>query len=95
MSDSLLHRLAARYIWWKTPEDALRYPRRLIAQVMEMGTLEDVQALLSALGAQKFIEVIKGAEAGWFSPPSWHYWHYRLGLAEVGQVPPLPVRHIP
>ena len=95
MSSSLLHRLASRYIWWKTPADALLFPRRLIAQVMDLGTFEDVQRLISALGSQRLIEVLKSAEAGWFSPRSWHYWHYRLGLAEVGQVPPLPARQIP
>jgi len=88
----ILHTLAAKYIWWKTPEEALRFPRRVIAQVMEIGTLEDVELLLADAGPQQFVEVLKCAEAGWFTPPSWHYWHYRLGLAGVGEVPPLPVK---
>jgi hypothetical protein len=35
---------------------------------------------------------VKTAEAGWFNDRSWHYWNYRLGLAAVDRVPPLPVR---
>ncbi len=34
---SALTRLAAKYIWWKTPEDACRFPARVAAQVMNMG----------------------------------------------------------
>jgi hypothetical protein len=30
-----------------------------------------------------------------FDARSWHYWHYRLGLAEPDKVPPLPSRVIP
>ena len=37
-------------------------------------------------------EVLSHAEAGQFDERSWAYWHYRLGLARVGHVPPLPVR---
>lgn len=68
------------------------FPNRVIAQVIELGTFEDVQSMVESLGAQRLVDVIMVAEAGWFTPRSWHYWHYRLGLAEVGQVPPLPIR---
>jgi hypothetical protein len=37
-------------------------------------------------------EVLKHAEAGQFNERSWAYWHYRLELANVDQVPALPVR---
>jgi hypothetical protein len=38
--------------------------------------------------------VLQNAEAGQLNARSWHYWHYRLGLAEYGArpVPPMPVR---
>jgi hypothetical protein len=36
--------------------------------------------------------VLARGEAGQFSARSWAYWHYRLGLAKVDEVPPLPVR---
>ncbi len=31
-------------------------------------------------------------ETGQFNERSWAYWHYRLGLATLEQVPPMPVR---
>jgi len=95
MDTTDLSEFAAKYIWWKTPMEALRFPRRVIAQVMEMGTFSDVQRLAETVGDPLLIEVIRNAEAGWFSPPSWHYWHYRLHLSDVGKVPHLPVKVIP
>lgn len=29
-NDEPLLRLAAKYIWWKTPDEAIRHPRRVI-----------------------------------------------------------------
>jgi hypothetical protein len=39
-------------------------------------------------------EVLRNAEAGQLNERSWHFWHYRLGLAVYGDrpVPPIPVR---
>ena len=30
---SVLRGLAAKYIWWKTPDEAMLYPERVVAQV--------------------------------------------------------------
>jgi len=94
---ALLHQLAARYIWWKTPDEALRYPVRILAQVMDIGDYEDVQRMVDAFGDEVLQSVLRHAEAGQFSPRSWAYWHYRLGLAapQGPDVPPMPVRRIP
>lgn len=83
---------AARYIWWKSPEEAVRFPGHVIAQVMNIGSYEDVQKLKAVIGDAGLIDVLQNAEAGQFNERSWHYWHYRLGLAGPGKVPPLPVR---
>jgi hypothetical protein len=92
---ALLLRLASRYIWWKTPEEAVRLPKRVMAQVMELGTYEDVLQLTQTAGQPALKNVIQTAEAGWFSPESWHFWNYRLNLCEIGHVPPLPQKKIP
>ena len=84
--------LASKYIWWKTPEEAVAMPERVIAQVMNIGDYSDVQALVAQVGNEALRNVLLHAEAGQFNERSWHYWHYRLGLAELEQVPPLPVR---
>jgi len=41
----ILKRLAAKYIWWKAPDEALLYPERVVAQVMNIGDYDDVQML--------------------------------------------------
>lgn len=67
-------------------------PQRLIAQIMNMGDYADVQAMAAEVGDEALREVLSHAEAGQFDERSWAYWHYRLGLADVDHVPPLPVR---
>ncbi|MGH9485753.1 MAG: hypothetical protein ACRD1F_11920 [Terriglobales bacterium] len=87
-----LRPFARKYAWWKTPEQALAAPARVIAQVMDLGDWEDAQALAANVGDEVLRGVLRRAEAGQFRARSWAFWHYRLGLAEIGRVPPLPVR---
>lgn len=84
--------LASKYMWWKTPDEALAMPERVIAQVMNLGDYADVQALASQLGDEVLCEVLTQAQAGQFNERSWTYWHYRLGLSSAGNVPAMPVR---
>lgn len=92
---ALLAEFARRYIWWLSPEEALEFPVRVVAQVMNIGVFQDAARLAEAVGDDGLRAVLRQAEAGQFNARSWHYWHYRLGLAAPGQVPPLPVRRIP
>ena len=92
---SFLKQVAPRYVWWKTPEEALRYPNRLIAQVMDIGTFEDIQNLVRLLGEERLAGVLRSAEPGWFRPQSWAYWHYRLRLTQATDALPVePQRQI-
>jgi hypothetical protein len=90
----ILEQFAAKYIWWKTPGEALQHPDRVIAQVMDIGDYEDVQKLVVQMGDEYLREVLARAEIGQFTARSWAYWHYRLGLATPGNVPPMPLRRI-
>lgn len=93
ISQESLKPFASKYIWWKTPEEAVTMPERVIAQVMNMGDYADVQALASQVGDKALCAVLLQAEAGQFNERSWAYWHYRLGLSSsVDHVPTLPVR---
>lgn len=83
---------ARKYIWWKTPDEAVAMPERLIAQVMNIGDYADVQILVSQVGDEILRNVLSCAEAGQFNERSWAYWHYRLGVAVVDHVPALPTR---
>ena len=93
--DELLRDLARKYIWWKSPDEALRTPQRVISQVMNLGDYNDVQILARQFGDDALRQVLVHAEAGQFDSRSWTYWHYRLGLACIGGVPPLPARTLP
>jgi hypothetical protein len=90
----LLLRLAAKYVWWKSPEEAMDRPERIVAQIMNLGDYDDIQALAGALGDQYLGLVLKGSEAGEFDERSWAYWHYRLGISQPGTLPALPLRRV-
>ena len=92
VNQEVLKSLASKYIWWKTPDEAVSMPERVIAQVMNIGDYTDVQTLATQVGDDVLREVLSRAEAGQFNERSWAYWHYRLGLASVDRVPALPVR---
>src|SRR5438128_2692628 len=97
--ESCLHKetlrpYAAKYIWWKSPDEALLFPDRIIAQVMNLADYDDVTALLESVGEDQFRRVLAQAEAGTFSAKSWAYWQYRLNACALGAVPPLPLRRV-
>ncbi|MCL2791239.1 MAG: hypothetical protein FWD79_11475 [Desulfobulbus sp.] len=92
ISQESLKPLASKYIWWKTPDEAVAMPERVIAQVMNIGDYADVQWLATQVGDEVLREVLTHAEAGQFNERSWAYWHYRLGLSSVDNVPALPAR---
>jgi transcriptional regulator with XRE-family HTH domain len=91
-SPALMKRMARRYVWWQPPETSVADPRRVIAQVMDVGTLEDIQALAEEVGRNTLIGVMKQARPGWFRPRSWAFWHTVLGPATAGRIPPIPSR---
>lgn len=84
-----------KYLWWKAPAEALKFPERLVAQVMNIGDYSDVCEVVHAIGEDGLREVLQQAEIGEFDERSWHYWHYRLGLARrEEEIPPMPKRKI-
>ena len=91
-SPVLMNRMAQRYIWWQPPEAPVADPHRVIAQVMDIGTFEDIQALAGVVGKNTLIRVLKHARPGWFRPRSWAFWHTALGLATACRIPPIPSR---
>lgn len=84
--------LAAQLIWWQPAEQSVRHAERVSAQVMDIGEYESVLKLRRCLGDARLAQVLQRAEAGWFSPRSWTYWHRMLGATPTGPVPPLPRR---
>ncbi len=92
VAPDVLDALARKYLWWKTPAEAMATPERVMTQVMNIGDFDDVQRLAAHVGDDALRRALRNAGAGQFDPRSWAYWHYRLGLAEVDEVPPLPER---
>lgn len=93
-SNQLIKTLAQKYIWWKPPDEAAEQPERVIAQVMNIGDFDDTRTLIAEVGEAVLADVLRHAEVGQFNPRSWAYWHYRLGLAEPEQLPPMPTRKL-
>ncbi len=87
-----LESLGKRYLWWKTPDQIAAHSDLLIAQIMDIGTWDDGVTLAHAVTGEHLCEVLRHAEPGQFSAESWQFWHLRLHLAELGDVPPLPQR---
>lgn len=67
-------------------------PVRIVAQVMDIGDYDDVQAVAMLAGDEYLRALLRRAEIGQFTPRSWAYWHYRLGLVAPDQVPTMPER---
>jgi len=86
--------LARKYIWWQSLEDTLRDRHRLIAQIMDIGTHSDVEAVRTALSDDAFKHVLQTARAGEFTARSWRYWYLILGLA-THSVRPASDSHAP
>ena len=91
-ADRLLRALARKYVWWLAPAEVEARPGLAVTQTMELGDFADQRRLEAALGREWLAQALQGAEAGRLSARSWAYWHYRLGLARPGRVPPMPRR---
>ena len=81
---NIVSEMSAKYIWWKSGDGRPFSRRRILAQVMDMGDYRDVMRVLDDLGEEPLRDVLAHAEAGWFKPRSWSYWHYRLGIVDPG-----------
>lgn len=86
-----LAQVARRCVWFKTPEEAIRYPAHLVAHVLTYGTHEDVKVLRQQLSDDDLREAIDTAPPGVFDPRSWTYWNLMLGRDEA---PPMPRRRL-
>lgn len=72
----------------------MQMPRRIASQVMNIGDYDEVQVLAEAVGEEYLRTVLTEAEIGQFNERSRTFWHYRLGMALPGRVPPGPKRKL-
>lgn len=87
---TLLAEFAARYIWWRDAEPPS--PDRVIAQVMNLGTFEDVRRLEAACAAQELRALMLRAQPGWIGPRAWSFWRARLSPVGGEPIPATPPR---
>lgn len=88
----LLAELGHKYIWWAPIGDAPHSPERIIAQVMNIGTYDDIRRLESAVGFARLAEVMLHAAPGWLSARSWSFWRGRLSCETSAAIPAEPPR---
>lgn len=89
---AFLRLAASRYVWWKTVDEAMVHPHRVIAQVMNIGEWDSWCELCRLFSSEEMCGILSNAEIGEFSEKSWVFWHTRLSCAS-GIIPPLPRRN--
>ena len=62
-----------------------------IANVMNLGSWDDIQALRHSIGDELLKAVLKHPPIGYFSYRSWDYWHVKFNMLPI---PPLPERKL-
>jgi hypothetical protein len=87
----LLRAFTTRYIWWR--DDHPPSEDRIIAQVMNMGTYDDIRRLEAVCTSSELQQLMLRAQPGWISARSWDFWRGRLRARGVdGQIPEKPPR---
>ncbi|MFT3767113.1 MAG: hypothetical protein QM820_16575 [Minicystis sp.] len=89
--DLVLREIAARYVWWQTPDETLARRDHFLCQLMTLGTADDVRAVRRMLGDRAFMDALDRAPPGVMDAKSWNYWHLFFGR----QPPSLPARPLP
>ena len=84
--------IAKQVIWFESPEEAIRYPRRFLAYLMTYGTLDEILVAKKYFSDDDFESVLLDPPAGIFDVRSWNYWNI---LFQREPVPPLPQRRLP
>jgi hypothetical protein len=89
VDDPTLARIARRVKWWEPAEVTLSNPDDFLCRVMALGLWEDMVYAERTFGEGALAQALSRCPPSVMDPPSWHYWHHRLGSETV---PPLPQR---
>lgn len=88
---ALVADLARRYLWWEPVGDEPHAFERVIAQIMNLGTYDDIRRLEAGIDADTLVGVMRQAQPGWFGERSWDFWRGRLSgssTADLSETPP-------
>jgi hypothetical protein len=92
--EDLIAELGRKYIWWAPIGDAPHAPERIIAQVMDLGTYDDIRRMETTLGFERLADVMIRAAPGWISPRSWSFWRGRLARETSRVIAEEPPRRV-
>lgn len=90
MRRELLAALQPKYVWWQLEGSEDERATRVLAQVMNLGTYEDIRAVEKLFDRDELADILRFAQPGWFSPRSWGFWRGRLSLSSDETIPAKP-----
>ena len=79
--------LAARYLWWDAIDPSGHPVSRMIAQIMRLGTYDDILHLEDIVEPDALADVMLRSAPGWFDDRSWDFWRGRLSVAGRSDIP--------
>jgi hypothetical protein len=91
-SSEFIASLGGKYMWWPAVSAAGHKNERIIAQVMDIGSYEDILRLEAVLGRERLADVMRHAAPGWISARSWDFWRGRLRAQADLELPERPPR---
>ena len=80
VGDERSEAMASKYVWWQPAESTFADRRLLLAQMMTLGTVDDVRWLLARVSEADLRRVLLDPPVGVFNRRSWSFWRRRLGL---------------
>jgi hypothetical protein len=87
VTDRVIDRLGRKYLWWQPVDGQPFAEDRVIAQIMNLGTYDDILLLERAVDRTRLVEIMRHAEPGWFNDRSWEFWRGRLSFATGALIP--------
>jgi hypothetical protein len=84
--------LAKKYVWWDAVDPNGHTLARMIAQIMRLGTYDDILRLEDIADPSVLADVMRNSAPGWFDDRSWDFWRGRLsrsGMCDIHEQRPL------
>ncbi|UPK35039.1 hypothetical protein IVB18_44845 [Bradyrhizobium sp. 186] len=85
--ERLIDELGRKYLWWREVDGRPFSEGRVIAQIMNFATYDDILQLEATIGQARLTDVMLHSEPGWFSDRSWEFWRGRLSFATGAALP--------
>ncbi|MDR3155020.1 MAG: hypothetical protein LBW85_12330 [Deltaproteobacteria bacterium] len=86
-------RKATIYVWWENSSKAFNDINRILTQVLNFGTFEDLKLMFALFSKSELTEVLDKAEAGYFNQRSWNFWNIYIRGCSLNDIPPIPKRN--